>query len=169
LPERERGIGHFRKTVLFGKKNNGNKVGVLPVEGEYKLEKREGVGVMAIVLLKREAGVIYDFNQEHEPVLRVKSGTRVEIEAYDCFQNQVTSPETMLSEIDWNKINPATGPISIEGAQPGDVLKVTIEKLEVANRGVMATGPNLDVWGHRLNKLESKIVPVREGRSNLGM
>jgi len=104
--------------------------------------------------------VIYAFDNAHEPVKRVASGTTIEIETYDCFENQVQSAETKIGGIDWNKINPATGPIYVEGAQPGDVLKVRIEKLEIGSQGVMATGPDLGVLGHRQEEMASKIIPI---------
>ena len=104
--------------------------------------------------------VIYAFDKTHEPVKRVASGTTIEIETYDCFENQVQSADTKIGGIDWDRINPATGPIYVEGAQPGDVLKVRIEKLEIGNQGVMATGPDLGVLGHRQEEMASKIIPV---------
>jgi amidase len=116
-------------------------------------------------VLAREAGIIYDFNKKHEPVMTVASGTTIKIETYDCFQNQIQSAETAVTGIDWNQINPATGPIYVEGAMPGDVLKVKIEKLEIANQGVMVVGPNLGVMGHRITEMEAKIIPIRDGKA----
>ncbi|MBY0121139.1 acetamidase/formamidase family protein [Bacillus sp. S/N-304-OC-R1] len=118
-----------------------------------------------MVVLSREKGIIYDFNKNHKPVMSVPSGTTLEIETYDCFKDQIESSETAVTEIDWNQINPATGPIFVEGAMPGDVLKVKIEKLEVGNQGVMVVGPNLGVMGHRIGKMESKIIPIRDGKA----
>jgi amidase len=118
----------------------------------------KGASVMAETLACND--VIYAFDKAHEPVKRVASGTTIEIETYDCFENQVQSAETKIGGIDWNRINPATGPIYVEGAQPGDVLKVRIEKLEIGSQGVMATGPDLGVLGHRQEEMASKIIPV---------
>ncbi|WP_432353040.1 acetamidase/formamidase family protein [Sporosarcina sp. A2] len=107
--------------------------------------------------------VIYAFSKTHPPVKRINSGTTIEIETYDCFKNQVQSEDTKISGIDWDAINPATGPVYVNGAVPGDVLKVTIRKLTIGNQGVMATGPDLGVMGHRLTELESKIIPIENG------
>lgn len=115
--------------------------------------------------LTREAGIIYDFNKNHKPVKTVVSGTTIEIETYDCFEDQIQSVDTVVAEIDWNRINPATGPIYVEGAQPGDVLKVTIDKLEIGEQGVMVVGPELGVMGHRIDEMEAKIIPVRNGKA----
>jgi amidase len=79
--------------------------------------------------------VIYSFSKENKPVALVKSGDRMVIGTKDCFTNQIRKREDKLEAIDWECINPATGPVYVEGAMPGDVLKVTIEKIknELAN------------------------------------
>ena len=107
--------------------------------------------------------VIYAFSKDHAPVKQVDPGTTIAIETYDCFENQIQSVDTKITGIDWDKINPATGPIYVNGAQPGDVLKVTINKLEIGSQGVMATGTDLGVMGHRLDELVSKIIPIEDG------
>lgn len=115
--------------------------------------------------LSCQTGIIYDFNKTHKPIKTVASGTTIEIETYDCFQNQIQSDETVVSEINWDQINPATGPIFVEGANPGDVLKVKIEKLEIGAQGVMVVGPRLGVMGHRMTEMEAKIIPIRNGKA----
>lgn len=116
-------------------------------------------------VLTRETGIIYDFNKKHPPVITIESGTTIEIETYDCFKDQIMSADSVVSEMDWDQINPATGPIFIEGAKPGDVLKVKIEKIELAHQGVMLVGPNLGVMGHRITEMEAKIIPIRDGHA----
>jgi amidase len=109
--------------------------------------------------------VIYDFNKEHPPIKRVQSGTTLEISTYDCFENQIQSEDTEISGINWDHVNPATGPIYVEGAEVGDILKVKIEKLEIGEQGVMVVGPNLGVMGHRFTEMKSKIIPIRNGKA----
>lgn len=115
--------------------------------------------------LLRHDGIIYEFNKNHKPIKSVPSGTTIEIETYDCFQNQIQSADAVISEMDWNKVNPATGPIYVEGARPGDGLKVKIEKIELAEQGVMVVGPDLGIMGHRIEHMEAKIIPVRDGKA----
>ena len=91
--------------------------------------------------------LIYAMSSANEPVLTVADGTRVVFETCDCFENQITATDTPFNELDWNRINPATGPVFIEGAEPGDVLVVEIEKIALADLGVMVTGPGLGVIG----------------------
>ena len=110
-----------------------------------------------------EEGIIYEFNKVHKPIRTIAAGSTVTIQTYDCFQNQIQSEETEVTAIDWNKINPATGPLYVEGAEPGDVLKVKIEKIDIGDQGVMVVGPELGVMGHALSKMESKILPIQDG------
>lgn len=110
--------------------------------------------------LSCKSNVIYDFSKNHLPTLTVDSGETIEIETYDCFENQVTSNETHLDKIDWAKINPATGPIFVNNAQKGDTLKVTIKEIEIGNQGVIATGAGIGVLGDELKKMTMKVVPI---------
>jgi amidase len=117
-----------------------------------------------MTVLSRDSGIIYEFNKENPPTKVISSGATVTIETYDCFQNQIQSEETVVSGIDWEKINPATGPIYIKDALPGDILKVKIEKIEIGNQGVMVVGPDLGIMGHRIEQMESKIIPIKDDK-----
>lgn len=112
--------------------------------------------------IQRTQGIIYDFNKTHEPIAYVNSGDTIEIETYDCFQNQVVDEATEISGIDWAKINPATGPIYVNEAKAGDVLKVTIEKIELDSQGVMAVGPGLGILGDSFTEMEKKLLPITD-------
>ncbi|QOY35085.1 acetamidase/formamidase family protein [Anaerobacillus isosaccharinicus] len=109
--------------------------------------------------------VIYDFNKCHEPIKNVSSGTTLEISTYDCFENQIQSENMEISALDWDRVNPATGPIYVDGAEVGDVLKVKIEKLEIGDQGVMVVGPNLGVMGYRFTEMKAKIIPIKNGKA----
>src|SRR5690625_642371 len=103
---------------------------------------------------------IYAFDKNNEPAKRVKAGESITIETYDCFTNQIKSEMTVMTAIDWDRINPATGPIFIEDAQPGDILKVTIDRLEIGDRGVMITGNELGTMGDGFEDFDIKIVAI---------
>jgi len=83
----------------------------------------------------------YAFSPDMKPVVRVKLGTVVEIETKDCFSNQLVGEEQLVTQIDWSFVNPATGPIYVEGAEPGDALVVKILKIDVGGEGVLVTLP----------------------------
>ncbi|EOP10813.1 amidase [Bacillus cereus B5-2] len=103
---------------------------------------------------------IYAMSPENKPCMEVEIGSRLVFETYDCFENQIDSEDVVFQELDWNRINPATGPVYINGAEPGDILVVTIEKIKIAEQGVLTTGPNLGVMGEELHENTVKIVPI---------
>jgi acetamidase/formamidase len=75
------------------------------------------------------------WNRRLPPRLRVAPGDTVHLECHDASGAQVR-PGTTLREylaIDRDRIHALTGPILVEGAEPGDVLE--IEVLEVAHKG----------------------------------
>ncbi|RFU64850.1 acetamidase/formamidase family protein [Peribacillus glennii] len=118
---------------------------------------------MAKVLEK--TSYIYEMSAKHQPVMHASAGDTVEIETYDCFLNQIQSAETSYQSIDWTQINPATGPIYVNGAEEGDILVVKIDKIELEQKGVMATGPDLGVMGHRIDKFSLKMVSIEENEA----
>ncbi|NLJ34033.1 MAG: acetamidase, partial [Firmicutes bacterium] len=64
----------------------------------------------------------YTFSPDNEPAARFKRGEVFKLKAIDGFNNQVVSQEQLVTEIDFSRLNPGTGPVYIEGAEPGDVL-----------------------------------------------
>ena len=107
--------------------------------------------------------IVYAMSAENAPALRVHSGDTVVVETADCFENQVQSETQEFVTIDWNHINPATGPIYIEEAEPGDLLAVHIEKIEPPDHGVMMTGTGAGVFGDELVDNTIRIVPIVNG------
>ena len=69
-----------------------------------------------------------------------------------------------MNNLDWNRINPATGPVFINEAMPGDTLIVRIESIKVGSQAVMLTGPNLGVLGSSLKENFIKILPIVNGQ-----
>ena len=105
---------------------------------------------------------IFSFSKENEPVLFVKSGDEIEIETMDCFANQIKTDADKLETLNWDRVNPATGPIYIEEAQAGDTLKVTIKKIQIDGTAVVATGKDLGVLGHKMESLYSKVFKIKD-------
>lgn len=115
-------------------------------------------------MIDKTEGKIYSFSAKHEPIYHAKNGESIIIETFDCFTDQIQSEKTPLTELDWDKINPATGPIYVEGAEPGDALKVTILAIETDVKGVMMVGPGLGVLGEQIEEMKVKVMHVRYGR-----
>mgnify|MGYP000147408227 FL=1 len=104
----------------------------------------------------------FTFSADNPPVARVAPGTSVTFVTQDCFSGQVASPDQRLEEVDFTRVNPATGPLYIEGAEPGDALRVRIEAITPAARGVTVAIPGLGVLGDRVQGSLTKVVAVRD-------
>ncbi|MFA4133332.1 MULTISPECIES: acetamidase/formamidase family protein [unclassified Brevibacillus] len=115
----------------------------------------------------KKQDVIYAMSPENRPVLKVEAGSIVTFETCDCFEDQIQSADTVFQELDWNRINPASGPIYIEGTEPGDILVVNIQKIKIKNQGVMVTGPELGVMGFDLQENVIKMIPIQDGKAVL--
>ncbi len=102
---------------------------------------------------------IFTFDKQHPAKLTVNPGDKIAITTKDCFSNLVDEQNT-LATLDWNQINPATGPIYVKDAQKGDILKVTIHSIELADQGVCAVGPGFGLVP--IEKMTQKIIPIRE-------
>ncbi|WP_434636810.1 acetamidase/formamidase family protein [Klebsiella sp. I138] len=112
--------------------------------------------------------VVYAMSQHNTPVASVASGSEVLFETCDCFSDQITSADAAFNELDWQRINPASGPVYIEGAEPGDVLKVCIKRITLtAQQAVMVTAPQLGVIGDELHSPTVTIVPIEHDHAVL--
>lgn len=105
------------------------------------------------------SATIYAFDKKNSPKLRVRAGEQIKIITKDCFSNQVDD-DHRLADINWNQINPATGPIFVEGAEAGDILKVSIDSITVADQGVCAVGPGFGLIP--LPEMTQKIISIRD-------
>lgn len=108
--------------------------------------------------------LIYSMSYRNQPVVIIKPGEKVCFQTYDCFENQFDPPETSYSGIDWNRINPATGPVFIDGAEPGDILVVQIEKIELDTKGVIFSGPN-EIFQESIKRNSLKRVPISDNHA----
>ncbi len=107
----------------------------------------------------------YAFSADNAPALTVEPGEEVLIEAKDCFSNQIQSEDQQFSAVDWDKVNPATGPVFLSGAEPGDILVAQVLEIRPAEQGVMTAVPGLGALGRMIAEPETRVVPIREGRA----
>jgi acetamidase/formamidase len=77
------------------------------------------------------------------PALTVPSGSVVEVFTQEATGGQL-SPESTIEDVlavDFDGVHALTGPIAVEGAEPGDVLAVTLHEIEVGDWGWAAVVP----------------------------
>ncbi|WP_440999041.1 acetamidase/formamidase family protein [Fodinibius sp. SL11] len=91
-----------------------------------------------------EPGYSLSANQTHsywsstvEPLIRVESGAVIEVSTEEASDQQL-SPESTVEDIknlSFDPIHPLTGPVYVENAEPGDMLKVKLHKIELGSWG----------------------------------
>ncbi len=112
-----------------------------------------------MLTISRE-NVVYAMSPENAPVARVNSGETLAFETQDCFSGQIVRETDKMGTLDWSRINPATGPVYVEGAQPGDTLKVEILRIDLAEQAAMVESPGSGVTGVTASAENTKILPV---------
>lgn len=106
---------------------------------------------------------IFNFDKNNAPAIIAEAPISIDIETKDCFSNQLKKPDDRLESLNWEATNPATGPVYIKGAEPGDTLKVTVNKISPGRRGVVCCMENEGTLGHMINGSHTKIVDIRDG------
>ena len=72
----------------------------------------------------------YEYSRHNEPRLRIQSGETIVVESEDAFSGQIRTNDDRRDKVKLPQGNPQTGPIWIEGAEPGDSLAVTIREIK---------------------------------------
>ncbi len=112
--------------------------------------------------------VIYSFKPEMTFVDKVKPGETFKIKTNDCFLGQIQDESIGYSDIDDSKINAATGPIFVDGAEPGDLLKVEVLGIDIDSKGVALIIPREGVLGHKVIKPWTRVMPIIDGYLQFG-
>lgn len=82
--------------------------------------------------------LIYGFEAGQTPVARIASGSVVTVETHDTSTGRIHEPGDVSKFVavrDPKKVNPAAGPIWVEGAEPGDALAVEILAIRLGPQG----------------------------------
>ena len=89
-----------------------------------------------------------------EPSLRIAPGNIVEFEAQDASGGQLNASSTVedVSSLDFGKVNPVTGPVYVDGAEPGDALKITILSFDLSGWGWTAIIPGFGLLADQFDK-----------------
>ncbi|NKN35834.1 acetamidase/formamidase family protein [Agrobacterium sp. a22-2] len=85
----------------------------------------------------------FGWNRAFDPAIVAKSGETILFECLDSSGGQIGSDATLetLAALDFGLINPVTGPVYVEGAEPGDALKITLRAFHPSGIGWTANIP----------------------------
>ena len=130
----------------------------------------------------------FGWDNSFEPAARVAPGSTIEFECLDSSAGQLTPTSTVadVATLDFGKINPVNGPIFVEGAEPGDALKITIDAFKPSGFGWTANipgfglladdfpDPALTIWKYEPDSLEPALfgsqgrVPLKPFAGTIG-
>jgi amidase len=107
--------------------------------------------------------VIWAFGPDIEPVAEVEPGAVVRFETNDCFTGQIRTEDDLVTEIDFERINSATGPVAVRGAEPGDSLVVELLDVSPIEWGVATLIPGYGQLDSQVRSPVTRIFEVRDG------
>ena len=107
--------------------------------------------------------VVFKADSRNPPVLRIKSGATVVFECRDAFNQTIQEPTDLPINFDMERINPATGPVYVEGAEPGDTLEIHILDIDVAKQGSCCILPGFGYLASEFPEPWTKIIPIENG------
>ena len=91
----------------------------------------------------REDAFNYVWDNAIEPVLEVESGDAVELHVRDASDEQIGAESGVeaVTALDFDHVNPVSGPVFVKGARPGDVLEIELLELRPRDWGWTALIP----------------------------
>lgn len=119
----------------------------------------------------------------------ISPGATIEVQTIDSSAGQITasSDVSAVINLDFSKVNPVVGPIFIEGAQPGDAVRIRFEEFHTSGWGWTAnipgfglltdqfTEPALNIWKYdSTNPTKSEfgpggVVPLKPFVGTIGL
>jgi acetamidase/formamidase len=109
------------------------------------------------------------WDRDIPPVLRVSPGQELTVEVADASGGQLTRDSTAVdvTAMDFAKVNPVSGPIAVEGAEPGDILVVDILDIEVDAWGWTANIPDFGLLADQFPDAHLRISTIANGTVEL--
>ena len=111
--------------------------------------------------------VIYTFSPEHPFVYEINDGEEFCVEMNDCYNGVFkTEKDLRTPAVDTSRFDAAVGPIRVNGAEAGDVLRIDIKEINFAPQGVMVTTKGLGIFGDKITEPNTKIIKVENGKAH---
>lgn len=112
--------------------------------------------------------IVYRLDRADPPVVEIEPGERLVLETYDARSGTISSDSDLLDRPHPVGANPATGPILVRGAEPGDSLAVHVEAIDLAPSGFLAVKKGQGLLAARADRYATRIVPIVDGIVHFG-
>jgi amidase len=107
--------------------------------------------------------IVWAFGPDLDPVLEVEPGAVVRFKTNDCFTGQITSEDDLVTEIDFERVNSATGPVAVKGAEPGDSLVAEILDVRPIEVGFACLIPGFGQLTDQIEGPVTRLFRVEDG------
>jgi len=117
---------------------------------------------------------VKEFSPFNAPAYVVKTGEYIHVETLCASSGAVRQSATARTNDDlyaktgWVRGMPMTGPISVEGAEPGDALAIYIDEIHMDDRGWTVAQPDRGAVGEFIREAEVRVLPIRNGYVEFG-
>jgi amidase len=103
----------------------------------------------------------FAFNPEEIPAAYAASGDVVKFSCQDCYSEQILTDGFDYDNMDMKRGNPATGPLYVRGAEPGDVLRIEIKAIDIAASGSMCSRTGSGIY--EIEGCHCRRFPIEDG------
>ena len=109
------------------------------------------------------------FSADAQPVLRVPDDAEIAIRTKDCYSNNLRVENDPRGEAHGSSAgcNPATGPIFVEGAMPGDTLRCDILSIAVDGYASMRISSRGGLMADRVTERTARCIALKDGQAAL--
>ncbi len=108
--------------------------------------------------------IVYSLDKQHPPAIEIDPGATLLLETYDARTGTIHSAADLLDHPHPVGANPATGPIYVRGAQPGDSLAVEILQIDLADEGFLAVKAHIGLLAQQAQRFETRMIPIRDNQ-----
>ena len=102
----------------------------------------------------------YAHDRSFPPVLTIETGEEIVFETWDARTGTIRSSDDLLDHAHPDGANPATGPVWVKGAEPGDSLAVEILGIQLADSGFLAVKDGVGLLARRTDGYATRIIPI---------
>ena len=107
---------------------------------------------------------VWSFDRETPPVISVVPGETLVLETHDARGGTIQAETDTLEVPNLRGVNPAAGPVYVDGAMPGNALVVAIETIELGGQGYTGVKINTGLLAGRARVPVTRIVHVEGDR-----
>ncbi len=113
-----------------------------------------------MINIKKEQ-IHFAFDPAGSPVAYAENGDIVKFYCQDCYCEQILIDDFDFNKMNMQRNNPATGPLYVNGAEPGDVLRIEIKAIDIETDGSMCARTGAGIY--EIDGCQCRRFPIEDG------